>query len=123
MSQHPVFYDVSGRRKRRFTLGVVAFVLLLVLAVSLFAVSIGAVPAAPLLPVEVERPVLKRLAAPHGVIRRAKRGIDYYAGQLFGTNRGRAAASGNANLAIAFHTPWDPSSAASLERHVEQLTG
>ena len=121
MSQHPVFYDVSGRRKRRFTLGVVAFVLLLVLAVSLFAVSIGAVPAAPLLPVEVERPVLKRLAAPHGVIRRAKRGIDYYAGQLFGTNRGKAAASGNANLAIAFHTPWDPSSAASLERHVEQL--
>lgn len=54
MSQLPVFFDASGRRKRRFTLGVVAFVLLLVLSVAAFAVSIGAVPAAPLLPVEAE---------------------------------------------------------------------
>ncbi|MCU6455836.1 glycosyltransferase [Sphingomonas sp. A2-49] len=121
MSEHPVFFDVSGRRKRRFTFGVIAFVLLLVLSVAVFALSIGAVPAAPLLPVEAEHPVLHRLAAPHGVIRRAKRSIDYYAGRLFGTGQGKAAASGNPALAIAFHTPWDPSSAASLERHVEQL--
>jgi len=121
MSQHPVFFDASGRRKRRFTLGIVAFILLLILSVAVFAVSIGAVPAAPLLPVEAEHPVLHRLAAPHGVIRRAKRSIDYYAGRLFGTGAGKATASGNPSLAIAFHTPWDPSSAASLERHVEQL--
>ena len=121
MSQMPVFFDASGRRKRRFTLGVVAFVLLLVLSVAAFAVSIGAVPAAPLLPVEAEHHLLHRLAAPHGVIRRAKRGLDYYAGRLFGTGRGKAGASGNPALAIAFHAPWDPSSAASLERHVEQL--
>jgi hypothetical protein len=120
MSQHPVFYDASGRRKRRFTLGVVAFVALVVLALAVFAVSIGAVPAAPLLPVDVERPVLRRLAPPHGVIRRAKRGLNYYAGELLGTGRGKDAAA-NPSLAIAFHTPWDPSSAASLERHVEQL--
>ena len=120
MSQHPVFYDASGRRKRRFTLGVVAFVALVVLAVAVFAVSIGAVPVAPLLPVDVERPVLRSLAPPHGVIRRAKRGIKYYAGELIGTGRGKDAAA-NPNLAIAFHTPWDPASAASLERHVEQL--
>ncbi|MEI5686994.1 polysaccharide deacetylase family protein [Sphingomonas kyungheensis] len=121
MPQHPIFYDASGRRKRRFTLGVVAFVALLVLSVAVFAVSIGAVPRAPLLPVEVERPALRRLAPPHGVIRRAKRGLDYYAGQLFGTGRGGKASAGNPNLAIAFHTPWDQSSAASLERHVDQL--
>ena len=121
MSLNPVFYDASGRRKRRFTLGIVAFVALLILSLAVFAVSIGAVPAAPLLPVEVERPVMHKLAAPRGVIRRAKRGIDYYASRLFGTAQGKAAASGNPALAIAFHTPWDPSSAASLERHVEQL--
>ena len=121
MSQMPVFFDASGRRKRRFTLGVVAFVLLLVLSVAAFAVSIGAVPAAPLLPVEAEHHLLHRMAAPHGVIRRAKRGIDYYAGRLFGAGRDKTAASGNPALAIAFHTPWDPSSAASLRRHVEQL--
>lgn len=73
MSQNSVFYDASGRRKRRFTLAVVAFVLLLVLSVAMFAVSIGAVPVAPLLPVEVERPPLQRMAAPHGVLRRARR--------------------------------------------------
>ena len=66
MSEHPVFFDVSGRRKRRFTFGVIAFVLLLVLSVAVFALSIGAVPAAPLLPVEAEHPVLHRLAYPEG---------------------------------------------------------
>ena len=125
MSQHPVFYDISGRRKRRFTLGAVAFVLLLLLAIGVFAVSIGAVPAAPLLPVQAEHPALHRLAPPHGVIRRARRSLDYYAGRLFGTAAGiapgKSAASGNPALAIAFHTPWDPSSAASLARHVDQL--
>ncbi|MCP3733896.1 glycosyltransferase [Sphingomonas sp. RP10(2022)] len=121
MSQHPVFFDASGRRKRRFTLGVVAFIVLLLLAIGVFAVSIGAVPVAPLLPVEVEHPPLQRLAPPHGVIRRARRSIAYYENRLFGTGRGTASASGNPSLAIAFHTPWDPSSAASLKRHVEQL--
>ena len=121
MSQNSVFYDASGRRKRRFTLGVVAFVLLLLLSIAMFAVSIGAVPVAPLLPVEVERPPLQRLAAPHGVLRRARRSIAYYENKLFGTSARKPAASGNPSLAIAFHTPWDPSSAASLRRHVEQL--
>lgn len=121
MSLNPVFYDASGRRKRRFTLGVLAFIVLLILSVAAFAVSIGAVPAAPLLPVEVERPVVHRLAAPRGVIRRAERGIDYYANRLFGTARAKGTASGNQALAIGFHTPWDPSSAASLRRHIEQL--
>ncbi len=122
MSQHPVFYDVSGRRKRRFTFGIVAFALLVSLSIAVFVVSIGGVPAAPLLPVEAERPVFHRLSAPHGVIRRARRNLDDYAARLFGDHgTAKAAASGNPSLAIAFHTPWDPSSAASLDRHVEQL--
>ncbi len=122
MSQHPVFYDVSGRRKRRFTFGIVAFALLVSLSIAVFVVSIGGVPAAPLLPVEAERPVFHRLSAPHGVIRRARRNLDDYAARLFGGHgTAKTTASGNPALAIAFHTPWDPSSAASLGRHVEQL--
>lgn len=134
MALHPVFYDASGRRRRRFALGVIAFVALVLLSVAVFAVSIGAVPAAPLLPFEPEHPGLHRLPAPRsGVIGRAQRSIDYYGKALFGgptAGAGKAGAKGgvgqapraiNPRLAIAFHVPWDESSVASLARHVEQL--
>ncbi|MEG8029744.1 hypothetical protein [Sphingomonas aerolata] len=98
MALHPVFYDASGRRRRRFALGVIAFVALVLLSVAVFAVSIGAVPAAPLLPFEPEHPGLHRLPAPHsGVIGRAQRSIDYYGKALFGgptVGAGKAGAKG-----------------------------
>ena len=123
MSLQPVFYDASGRRRRRFALGIVAFVALLVLAVAIFAVSIGAVPVAPLLPIEPEHPAMRKLPPPTGgIIGRTRRGIDYYQKRLFGEGviKGQPIAV-NPPLAIAFHAPWDVSSTASLERHVEQL--
>jgi cellulose synthase/poly-beta-1,6-N-acetylglucosamine synthase-like glycosyltransferase/peptidoglycan/xylan/chitin deacetylase (PgdA/CDA1 family)/spore germination protein YaaH len=129
MSLNPVFYDASGRRRRRFTLGVVAFVALLLLSIAVFAASIGMVPTAPLLPIEPEHPALRALPAPRaGIIRQTKRDINYYATRLFGTSaalpglaKGQAARGGNPSLAIAFHAPWDESSVASFGRHVEQL--
>ncbi|WP_375395952.1 polysaccharide deacetylase family protein [uncultured Sphingomonas sp.] len=131
MAERPIFYDASGRRRRRFALGIAAFVALLVLAVAVFGVSIGAVPAPPLLPVTAEHPALKSLPAPRGgLLSRTTRSINYYAAQLFGSPsgapRGHAAAPSaaapiNPSLAIAFHAPWDESSGASLKRHVEQL--
>jgi cellulose synthase/poly-beta-1,6-N-acetylglucosamine synthase-like glycosyltransferase/peptidoglycan/xylan/chitin deacetylase (PgdA/CDA1 family)/spore germination protein YaaH len=124
MSQRPVFYDASGRRRRRFAVGIAAFVALFVLAAVVFVVSIGIVPAAPLLPIEPEHAALHRLPPPHGgIIGRTRRTVDYYAKQLFGVppRPGQAARAGNPALAIAFHAPWDQSSAASLARHVEQL--
>jgi cellulose synthase/poly-beta-1,6-N-acetylglucosamine synthase-like glycosyltransferase/peptidoglycan/xylan/chitin deacetylase (PgdA/CDA1 family)/spore germination protein YaaH len=129
MSLNPVFYDASGRRRRRFTLGVFAFVALLLLSIAVFAASIGMVPTAPLLPIEPEHPALRALPAPRaGIIRQTKRDINYYATRLFGTSaalpglaKGQAARGGNPALAIAFHAPWDESSVASLGRHVEQL--
>ena len=131
MSERPIFYDASGRRRRRFALGIAAFAALLLLAVAVFAVSIGAVPAAPLLPVAPEHPALKSLPAPRGgLLGRTTRSINYYAAQLFGTPvtapKGHSVAPStpaptNPALAIAFHAPWDESSAASLARHVEQL--
>ncbi len=123
MSQRPVFYDASGRRRRRFAVGIAAFVALFLLAAIVFVVSIGVVPAAPLLPIEPEHAALHRLPAPRGdIIGRTRRSIDYYAKQLFGVPaKPGHARVGNPALAIAFHAPWDQSSAASLARHVEQL--
>ncbi len=125
MTDAPIFFDASGRRKRRFALGVATFIALLVLSIGIFIVSIGAVPAPPLLPVDPEHPPIHRLPPPHGgLVGRTKRGIDYYAARLFthGPKKGKPRASAvNPALAIAFHAPWDESSAASLQRHVEQL--
>ena len=125
MAEQPVFYDASGRRRRRFAIGVAAFVALVVLAMAMFAVSIGAVPAAPLIPVKPEHPPIRRLAPPHaGLVGRTRRGFDYYARQLLGDGARKGetpAGAANPSLAIAFHAPWDESSAASLQRHVEQL--
>ena len=124
MAEQPIFYDASGRRRRGFRLAVAAFVALILLAVTLFVLSIGAVPSAPLLAVQADRPVLKGLPPPRdpAVLRRTGHDVGWYARQLFGGTGGpRQRASGNPSLAIAFHAPWDPSSAASLQRHVEQL--
>jgi cellulose synthase/poly-beta-1,6-N-acetylglucosamine synthase-like glycosyltransferase/peptidoglycan/xylan/chitin deacetylase (PgdA/CDA1 family)/spore germination protein YaaH len=123
MSQRPVFFDASGRRRRRFAIAVAAFVALFLLAAVVFVVSIGVVPAAPLLPIEPEHAALHRLPPPHGgIIGRTRRNVDYYAKQLFGVPpRPGHTRAGNPALAIAFHAPWDQSSAASLARHVEQL--
>lgn len=119
MSEDPVFYDASGRRRRRFRFAVAAFVALLVLCVAIFAASIGIVAPAPLLPVNAERPVLHRLPPPRtNIIKRTERDIARYTRQLTGHAR---AGGANPPLAIAFHTPWDQSSAASLARHVNQL--
>ena len=125
MAERPIFYDASGRRRRRFRLAVAAFVALIVLAVVLFVVSIGAVPSAPLLAVQTDRPVMKGLPAPRdpAVLRRTGHDVGWYASQLFGSgsNGQRQRGSANSALAIAFHVPWDPSSAASLRSHVDQL--
>jgi cellulose synthase/poly-beta-1,6-N-acetylglucosamine synthase-like glycosyltransferase/peptidoglycan/xylan/chitin deacetylase (PgdA/CDA1 family)/spore germination protein YaaH len=125
MAQRPIFYDASGRRRRRFRLAMAAFVALIVLAAAALIVSIGAVPSAPLLAVQSDRPVLKGLPPPRdaGVLRRTRHDIGYYAQQLFGSGTAgqRQRGSDNPSLAIAFHAPWDPDSASSLRRHVEQL--
>ncbi|MDE0879262.1 MAG: polysaccharide deacetylase family protein, partial [Sphingomonas bacterium] len=127
MSNQPVFYDASGRRRRRFLVATAAFVAILILSVTIFVTSIGAVPAAPLLPVQREGAAFHKLPPPHGnLLGRTRRTVRYYTQALFGhqpttLDPASAPTAANPSLAIAFHTPWDPSSAASLARHIDQL--
>ncbi|WP_066591533.1 glycosyltransferase [Sphingomonas pruni] len=118
----PIFYDPSGRRRRRFALGVVAFIMLLVLSAAVFGASIGIVPSQPLLPINTERP-LHRLAPPHDtLLKRTTRTVDWYTRKLTGETRAKEAkTAGNVPLAIAFHVPWDGQSAESLRRHINEL--
>jgi len=118
----PIFYDPSGRRRRRFALGVVAFIMLLVLSAAVFGASIGIVPSQPLLPINTERP-LHRLAPPHDtLLKRTTRTVDWYTRKLTGETRAKEAkTAGNVPLAIAFHVPWDGQSAESLRRHISEL--
>lgn len=119
MSSAPVFYDASGRRRRRFAVAVTAFVLLIVVAIAALGVSIGAVPRAPLLPVEAEHAALTKLPPPHEpLLKRARHDLNDYARLLGARPRGVWV---DQPLAIAFHAPWDESSAASLRRNIAEL--
>ncbi|WP_156680139.1 glycosyltransferase [Sphingomonas profundi] len=114
----PVFYDASGRRRRRFRLAVVAFVLLAILAAAGFAATIIAVVPQEQLPFQVERP--SSIGRQDGFARKSDRSLNrilHYAKRLWTGPH----AQGNAPLAIAFTAPWDDASAASLLRHVEEL--
>ena len=120
MDQAPIFYDASGRRRRRFAFAVAAFALLLVLAAGIFTLSIVEVARAPLLPIEPEHPALRSLPPPHeALLPRAQRGLRRYVRLLTGAPpRGLA---DDVPLAIGFHAPWDESSASSLRRHIGDL--
>ncbi|CUS45383.1 Glycosyltransferase [hydrothermal vent metagenome] len=120
MNLTPIFYDASGRRRRRFAFAVGAFVALVLLSCAALALSIGAVPHAPLLPIEAEHPALTRLPPPHEpLLKRARHSLNHYARLL--TGRPARGVRENAPLAIGFHVPWDESSAASLRRHIDDL--
>jgi spore germination protein YaaH len=118
----PVFYDASGRRRRRFTLATFAFVALLVLAAVLFATSILEVSPQAALPFSAQRPALHGISGQVGQLahaaRRSFRQALYSAGWMMGKTRN---VGDTAPLAVGFYTPWDDASVASLTRHVNEL--
>jgi len=120
MNARPVFYDATGKRRRRFAVAVIAFVLLILLSISLFAASIIKVPVQPPLPFEAERPpVHANAGGPLGAWAHvARRKLRHAARWLMPGAHDNAVSP---VLAISFHTPWDDASAASLARHVNDL--
>ncbi|MFD1610681.1 polysaccharide deacetylase family protein [Sphingomonas tabacisoli] len=116
MDANPVFYDATGRRRRQFTLAVIAFVALVLLAGTLFAATIIATTPSPSLPFQVERAGDTQPNAIERGARRLERSIVRRGKWLLNGRPARQTA-----LTVAFHAPWDSSSAASLQRHVEDL--
>ncbi|HWW63587.1 MAG TPA: glycosyltransferase [Sphingomonadaceae bacterium] len=120
MVDRPIFFDASGRRRRRFALAVAAFILLVLLAGGIFAASIMAVAPQPELPFAVERPPMHGLSRHDGFVSHQSRSLRRalrYADRLWVGQPKQGAQP----LAIAFHAPWDDASAASLLRHVNEL--
>ena len=121
MAQRPIFYDATGKRRRRFAIAVVAFIALFVLAAVLFGTSIATISAETPLPFEAERPPITSTSrvgalahdAGHG-LRRALRAASWLIS-------GKPVTRGSRPLAVSFYAPWDDSSAASLSRHIGDL--
>ncbi len=122
MQDKPVFYDASGRRRRRFTLASLAFAALLLLATALFATSILEVAPQAALPFAAQRPALHGLGGQVGQLAHAARRSFgralHSASWLIGGARDNPDA---APLAVGFYAPWDDASVASLARHVDEL--
>ena len=122
-AERPGFFDQSGRRKRRFTLASVAFAALIILAGILFVASIIEVVPQRALPFEPERAPIHGDRGPVGALahdakrqlRHAFRGVDWMIPGM------RTKPAVPATLSVAFHAPWDDASAASLQRHINDI--
>jgi len=130
MVERPIFYDPSGQRRRRFKLAIALFALLVVLAVTALFATILVGSSEPPLPVALEHGA--PLPPPRTtLISRAGKQINHAIADLLGTKppsprkpgtaKAFAAAGQNQPLTVGFEVPWDPSSTASLQRHIGDL--
>ncbi|MFM7029334.1 MAG: glycosyltransferase [Chakrabartia sp.] len=109
----PVFYDVSGRRRRISTLLVAAFFGLLLLAATVFAVTLIEVPTPPSM-MDGERPAPRPLAEQ----------VSHLGHKIAHLRQWLPAAwPGHAPppLRVGFYTPWDDASRISLAHHIGSL--
>ncbi|MFA5951163.1 MAG: glycosyltransferase [Hyphomicrobium sp.] len=117
-----VFYDASGRRRRMLRLATSVFWLLVLILAGILAGSIVDVQPQPLLPFEAEHP------SRHAEAAQARARTDRFSQRLaklyaHSTNLIKPAFQGPEAipLNIAFHVPWDDSSAVSLAGHIGEL--
>ncbi len=126
-----IFYDPSGRRRKRFTLAVILFLLLVVLSfVALFA-TVRVVPSQPPLPValehgEAQRPptttLLARTTRQLNLAIRRFLGTQPPSARKVGARKATAVATAmSKSLYVGFYGPWDEASRASLQRHIGDL--
>jgi len=130
MVERPIFYDPSGQRRRRFKLAIALFALLVILAATALFATIVVGSSEPPLPVALEHGA--PLPPPRTtLISRAGKQINRAIASLLGTKppsprkpgtaKAFAAAGQNQPLTVGFEVPWDPSSTASLQRHIGDL--
>ena len=117
--EQPVFYDASGRRRRRFMVATVALVALLIIATVALVVTVIEVVPQSALPFTVERPALHR--ADHREEVAPARGRAFPRLSHLARSFWNKPHQPGAPLAIAFSAPWDDASAASLLRHVNDI--
>ena len=131
MADRQIFYDPSGRRRKRFTLAIVMFVLLNILTVAALFATIRVVPAQAPLPVALEHGLPKpppKLSLLSRTTRRFNQAIRVLLGtqpptvRQVGARRATAAAAAMSKpLYVGFYKPWDPVSTTSLRRHIGDL--
>jgi len=121
MTENAIFYDASGRRRRRFAVALVAFLLLAILSVAFFFVSIADVAPLPPLPFAAERPAPAAALAPPEIAYRGRDRIRHMWSDFRHVMRARSVAPVSPAVSYAFHVPWDDASAASLARHVDHV--
>ncbi|RVT92581.1 glycosyltransferase [Sphingomonas crocodyli] len=121
MDDRPIFYDASGRRRRRFALAIAAFVGLVVLSAGIFFGSIVEVQPQPPLPFAVDSPPIKPTSGKDTVVRDGGRRIRHLWRDFERSLTGTRPATGLPPESYAFHAPWDDASSASLARHVDDV--
>jgi cellulose synthase/poly-beta-1,6-N-acetylglucosamine synthase-like glycosyltransferase/peptidoglycan/xylan/chitin deacetylase (PgdA/CDA1 family)/spore germination protein YaaH len=131
MADRQIFHDPTGRRRKRFMLAIILFVLLNLLAVAALFATIRVVPSQPPLPVALEHgvpqppPRLSLLARTTRNFNRAIRvllGTQPPTARQVGARKATAAAAAMSKpLYVGFYKPWDPESVASLQRHIGNL--
>jgi cellulose synthase/poly-beta-1,6-N-acetylglucosamine synthase-like glycosyltransferase/peptidoglycan/xylan/chitin deacetylase (PgdA/CDA1 family)/spore germination protein YaaH len=131
MADRQIFHDPTGRRRRRFTLAIILFVLLNLLTIAALFATIRVVPAQPPLPIALERATPQRPPTTT-LLSRARKQVDLAIRRLLGTQppsprkvgaqkATAVAAAMNKPLYVGFYAPWDESSTASLQRHIGDL--
>ena len=131
MADRQIFYDPSGRRRKRFTLSLVLFVLLNILTIAALFATIRVVPYQAPLPVALEHGVPQpppRQSLLARTTRQFNRAIRVLLGaqppsarQVGARKATTAAAAMSAPLYVGFYRPWDPVSTASLQHHIGDL--
>ena len=131
MAERQVFYDPSGRRRKRFTLALALFILLNLLTVAALFATIRIVPAERPLPVALEHGVAQPTPKA-SLLARTGRQVDLAIRRLLGTQppsprkvgarrATQIATAMSKPLYVGFYAPWDPSSVASLHQHINDI--